>query len=97
MNKKYACGIILDLLPLSLEGMVSRETEGIIQQHLSECEACRKVYEEMSLEIDVSAEKKKPLKKHKFRKKSRVRILIYAYLLFLLSIVAFCLIDMCFL
>lgn len=97
MNKKYDCGIILDLLPLSLEGMVSQETESIIQQHLSECEACRKVYEEMRLEIDVSVENKNPPKKHKFRKKSRVRILIYAYLLLLLSIVAFCLIDMCFL
>lgn len=93
MNKKYECGIILDLLPLYIEGMVSPETEEVIQQHLLECEACRQVYEEMNLDIDISVDKKKPPKKHKIRKKSRVRILLYAYLLLLLSIVAFCLID----
>ncbi len=97
MNKKYECGIILDLLPLSMDGMVSQETEEVIKKHLLECEACQKVYEEMSLEIDISAEKKKLPKRHRFRKKSRVRMLIYGYLLLLLSIVAFCLIDMCFL
>lgn len=95
MNKKYDCGIILDLLPLFLDGMVSPETEAVIKEHLQECEECQKVYEEMNLEIDIYAEKKNPSKKCKIRKKSRVRILIYAYLLFLLSIVAFCLIDMC--
>ena len=96
MNKQYECGIILDLLPLSIEGMVSKETEQVIQQHLSECETCRKVYGEMNLEIDISIDKKKPSKKYKFRKKSRVRFFIYAYLLVLLSIVAFCLIDISF-
>ena len=98
MNKQYECGIILDLLPLSIEGMVSKETEQVIQQHLSECEGCRKVYEEMSLELDISVESKKNKRKkrHKYRKKSRVRLLLYAYLLILLSVVAFCLIDMSF-
>ena len=47
MNKKYECGIILDLLPLYIEGMVSPETEEVIQQHFSECETCKKAYEEM--------------------------------------------------
>ena len=94
MNKPYACGIILDLLPMFIEGMVSKETEQVISHHLSECEECRKTYEEMNLELDITIDKKKPTKKHKFRKKSRVRIFIYAYLLLLLSIVALCLIEL---
>ena len=98
MNKEYECGIILDLLPMFIEGMVSKETEQVIQQHLSECEECRKTYEEMNIELDISIDKKKnkPSKKHKYRKKSRVRFFIYAYLLLLLSVVAFCLIDISF-
>ena len=56
MNKKYDCGIILDLLPLFLDGMVSPETEAVIKEHLQECEECQKVYEEMNLEIDIYAE-----------------------------------------
>lgn len=93
MNKKYECGIILDLLPLYIEGMVNPETEEVIQQHFSECETCKKAYEEMSQDIDIRIEKREQPKRHKFKKKSRVRILMYAYLLLLLSIVAFCLID----
>lgn len=93
MNKKYECGIILDLLPLYIEGMVSSETEEVINQHLLECEACKKAYEEMSQDIDICIEKREQPKRHKFKKKSRVRILLYAYLLLLLSIVAFCLTD----
>ena len=98
MNKQYECGIILDLLPMFIEDMVSKQTEQVIQQHLSECEECRKTYEEMNIELDISIDKKKnkPSKKHKYRKKSRVRFFIYAYLLLLLSVVAFCLIDIIF-
>ena len=48
MNKQYDCNIILDLLPLSIENMVSEETQQVIQQHLLECESCRQAYEDMA-------------------------------------------------
>ena len=97
MNKQYDCNIILDLLPLSIENMVSEETQQVIQQHLLECESCRQAYENMTKELEVSAIKKskKKNRRHKYRKKSLVRMWILGYLLVLALIVAFCIIDMC--
>ncbi len=97
MKKQYDCNIILDLLPLSIENMVSEETQQVIQQHLLECESCRQAYEDMTRELDITANKKKKKKnrRHKYRKKNLVRIWILGYLLVLALIMAFCIIDMC--
>ncbi len=39
------CNIIRDLLPLYAEKMVSSDTAAFIEEHLKDCEACRKEYE----------------------------------------------------
>ncbi len=39
------CNIIRDLLPLYAEKMVSSDTVAFIEEHLKDCEACRKEYE----------------------------------------------------
>ncbi len=39
------CNIIRDLLPLYVEKMVSSDTVAFIEEHLKDCEACRKEYE----------------------------------------------------
>ena len=39
MNKQYDCNIILDLLPLSIENMVTEETQEVIDKHLLTCES----------------------------------------------------------
>lgn len=98
MNKQYDCNIILDLFPLSIENMVSEETQQVIQQHLLECESCRRAYEDMTRELDITANKKikKKNMRHKYRKKNLVRIWILGYLLVLALIMAFCVIDMSF-
>lgn len=100
MNHKYDCNIILDLLPLRAEQMVSKETEGVISCHLEECEACRQAYEEMTKELDITAEsskrKGKRKKKHSYRQRSKAAMFIGGYLLLLLLILAFCLIDLTF-
>ena len=62
MKKQYDCNIILDLLPLSIENMVSEETKQVIQQHLLECESCRQAYEDMTRELDITANKKRKKK-----------------------------------
>ncbi len=94
MNEKFNCDIILDLLPLSLESMTSKETDEIIREHLQQCENCKQIYEDMSRDINLlSPEKRK--KKHKYKKKNFMRLFILGYLLFLLSIIAFCIIDVC--
>ena len=68
MNKQYDCNIILDLLPLSIENMVTEETQEVIDQHLLTCESCRQIYEDMTRELDITSTKKKrkKKKKHKF-------------------------------
>ena len=42
---KLTCGIVMDLLPLYEEGICSEETKQAVEEHLEECENCRKMYE----------------------------------------------------
>ncbi len=44
---KHECGIISDLLPLYVEGMVNDDTADFVREHLEGCEQCRRKYEEM--------------------------------------------------
>lgn len=53
MNRQYHCNIILDLLPLSMEHLVSEETDRVIEEHISTCESCRQIYEDMRRGIDL--------------------------------------------
>ena len=98
MNKQYDCNIILDLLPLSIENMVTEETQEVIDQHLLTCESCRQIYEDMTRELDITFVKKnrKKKKRRKYKRKSLIKKCILGYLLFLALIVAFCIIDVCF-
>lgn len=41
---KYPCNLIQDLLPLYIDGVCSEESVEIIDEHLSECAACKKYY-----------------------------------------------------
>lgn len=94
MNKQYTCDIIFDLLPLYIDGMTSPETAKVVEEHLKECEVCRQTYEEMAGEIDISLPlKKKRRRRHHYKKKSIGRMLLLGYILFLLFILAFCMLD----
>ena len=44
---KYPCGIIKDLLPLYVDEVCNEESRQVVENHLTECEACRKYYEAM--------------------------------------------------
>ncbi len=88
------CSIILDLLPLSLDHMVSKETDHIIQEHLASCENCRQAYDEMGQSLDIfSGTKSEKKRKHRFKRKSRVKIIILGYVFILLLILTLCIID----
>ena len=93
MNQTYDCNIILDLLPLLSDGMTSEETNTLIHAHLENCPACRQVYDEMSQSLPMAAPAKKRKHARKFRRKSRLRILLLDYVLLLMLINAFCLLD----
>lgn len=44
---KYKCNIVKDLLPLYVEDVTSQDSNKIIEEHLKECEECKKHYEKL--------------------------------------------------
>jgi len=51
---KHECEVILDLLPLYHDGVCSEKSREMVDEHLKECEACRKALDEIRKEISVS-------------------------------------------
>lgn len=50
MNK-INCNVIGDLLPLYVDGAVSEDTKKLVEEHLAECEVCKKAAEDMGKEL----------------------------------------------
>ena len=48
MKNKIACHLVRDLLPQYAEDLLSPESKRDIEQHLDECEDCRKIYKQMT-------------------------------------------------
>lgn len=46
-TKQISCGVIRDLLPSYVEQLTGSETNELVEQHLADCEECRKVVENM--------------------------------------------------
>lgn len=46
--KEEKCDIVMDLLPLYLDGKTSEESRVYIENHLKNCEACRQMLRDMS-------------------------------------------------
>lgn len=44
---KYKCEVIKDLLPLYVDGVSSKESNKIIEEHLKECKKCEETYEKL--------------------------------------------------
>ncbi len=51
MDQKLKCAVVRDLLPNYIEKLTSEETNQEIEEHLSHCEPCTKVYDEMKTEV----------------------------------------------
>lgn len=63
---KYSCEIVKDLLPLYHDGVCSEDSISMIDQHLDECESCKKYYADLceSDSIEAAAyNREKELKK----------------------------------
>ena len=64
------CTIIQDLLPLYCDGLTSPDSNEEIEKHLTECEKCREVYDNMKakeMNISIPERDVKPLKTVKKR------------------------------
>ena len=68
---KLPCAVTRDLLPLYAENMVEQETKVLIEEHLNECEDCRKKLSEMNAPAENPIDTAKPLQnlKKQIRKK----------------------------
>lgn len=53
------CEIIRDLMPLYLDDVCSAETKQVVEEHLDECEECRKYIKQMQTELKI--EKPEPV------------------------------------
>lgn len=70
MSKNFNdCDIVLELLPLYLDGKTGEESNAFVREHLAGCAECREVYELMS--ADFLADKEaKPETRRKQAKRS---------------------------
>ena len=61
--EKINCNVIQDILPLYIDDVVSDDTKELVEEHLKECPACRKMQEEM-MTVLVVEPMKAPYVKH---------------------------------
>lgn len=95
INKNEECDIMNDLLPLYVEQLTQKDTSKWIETHLAECETCRQTYEIMkdSFTEVLKEEKKVKKKKVKLFQKVRLRLFLYGYVLLLIAIWLYCILD----
>lgn len=46
------CNVIKDLIPLKVEGLLSNESDNLVNEHLKECEKCRRYYNSVKLDYE---------------------------------------------
>lgn len=81
---KFDCNIIKDLLPLYHDEVCSRESKDAVENHMKECESCRKYYQEINasdIVEDVTYEAEREKKKSKILKKVKRGLIITGILI----------------
>jgi hypothetical protein len=58
MKEKRDCKIVQDLLPNYIEKLTNEETNTFIEEHIRECDDCKKVLENMQAELNISSAKR---------------------------------------
>ena len=90
------CNIIRDLLPLYAENMVSADTTAFIEEHLKDCEACRREYEKTK-EPQPAQEISHAAPLIKLRRKMKIKkiqtIILTAVFVIVLFVSAFAVLD----
>ena len=73
---KLPCAVTRDLLPLYAEDLVEQETQALIEEHLTDCSACRAKLSELKTETSAPIETAKPLQslKKQLQKLSLIHI-----------------------
>lgn len=82
------CKIVQDLLPNYIEGLTDQETNQYVEEHLKECEECRKVCESLKANFgDVGIQKDE--KKVDYFKKYKVRMTQLKVIIFIIIFIIF--------
>lgn len=81
------CDIVMDLLPLYVDGVCSEESKKIVEEHLKHCEECKQFLENMQTEVNVSKDTKQRETDIRILKKMKKRIWIERLVL---SVVVVC-------
>lgn len=74
---KIDCDIIKDLLPLYVEGIASEKSRKAVEEHLEECEGCKKIYQEMikpKLQVHYDREPAESFRKYVKKEKRKLGI-----------------------
>ena len=80
MSKQMPCSVAKDLIPLLADGLLSPESEALLREHLKGCEACAKIYKEMTDPEPVPASDEVEVDYLKKVRRSRSRLLVGALL-----------------
>ena len=52
MNKRrISCDIAKDLIPIYIDGVLSKESEEAVRDHVEQCEECQKMVESMEVDL----------------------------------------------
>lgn len=94
---KYKCNVIKDLLPLYIEKITSQDSNEIIEEHLKECESCKKYFVELKdesfledlKEVDDNKENPKKTMKNIKRKIIRSKLLFVLIAIIIVIITLF--------
>ena len=54
------CNIIKDLIPLYIDGCCSEESEKVVEEHINDCNECKKLFVDMKSTSDIVAVSKAP-------------------------------------
>ena len=71
---KIPCDLILDLLPLYQRGLCSENSEMIITEHLTVCDACYEILSKMNEKVDIPRYEQNLVKLFALEKLSTVAI-----------------------
>ena len=87
MKEKRDCKIVQDLLPNYIEKLTNEETNIFIEEHLKECDECKKILENMKKDIKIDAKVDKREVNY-FKKYSKKLKILRRVLLLIIVVVA---------
>lgn len=57
---KITCDVIQDLMPSYIDGILSEDSQALVEEHMGTCQECRKMYEIMKEEQEKEQNREKP-------------------------------------